>query len=125
MPESMRAVHIMPAAAGSQRVLKLVELPVPEPSNRQVRLRVRACGVCHTDLHILEGEIDPSLMPIIPGHQVVGVVEALGPDIQPGEESSSVTGWGCPGFTIPTAHAATAGMGKKISARTPALPGSM
>jgi len=85
MPESMRAVHIMPAAAGSQRVLKLVELPVPEPSNRQVRLRVRACGVCHTDLHILEGEIDPSLMPIIPGHQVVGVVEALGPDIQPGE----------------------------------------
>ena len=85
MPENMRALQIMPSASGSQRVLKLAELPVPEPFNRQVRLRVRACGVCHTDLHILEGEIDPPKMPIIPGHQVVGVVEALGPDIRPEE----------------------------------------
>jgi propanol-preferring alcohol dehydrogenase len=83
----MRAVQIMekePSQAGPRpRSLELVELPVPEPANRQVRLRVKTCGVCHTDLHILEGEIHPPKLPIIPGHQVVGVVDTLGPDVRP------------------------------------------
>ena len=86
MPETMRAVRIskkQPSQQGAhQHRLELVELSVPAPTNRQVRLRVRTCGVCHTDLHILEGEIHPPKMPIIPGHQVVGVVETLGPGVR-------------------------------------------
>jgi propanol-preferring alcohol dehydrogenase len=55
------------------------EMPVPEPGPGQVRIRVRACGVCHTDLHTAEGEIHPPALPVTPGHQVVGVVDAIGP----------------------------------------------
>ncbi len=55
-----------------------VDLPVPEPAPGQVRLRVRACGVCHTDLHLVEGEISTPKLPIVPGHQIVGRVDALG-----------------------------------------------
>ncbi len=53
-----------------------VEIPVPGPA--QVRLNIQYCGICHTDLHIAEGEIHPPRLPIIPGHQVVGVIDALG-----------------------------------------------
>lgn len=53
-----------------------VEIPAPGPG--QVRLNILYCGVCHTDLHIAEGEIHPPRLPIIPGHQVVGVIDALG-----------------------------------------------
>jgi len=54
--------------------------PRPEPGPGEVLLRVRACGVCHTDLHIVEGELAPHRLPVVPGHQVVGTVEAVGPD---------------------------------------------
>ncbi len=59
--------------------MRLVELPVPEPGPGQVLLRVLACGVCRTDLHILEGELSLHRSPVVPGHQVVGEVVALGP----------------------------------------------
>jgi len=58
--------------------LRAVELPVPEPAADELLVRVRACGVCHTDLHVAEGDLTPSKMPIVPGHQVVGIVEKLG-----------------------------------------------
>ena len=58
--------------------LVLEDLPVPEPGPGQVLLRVLACGVCHTDLHTVEGEIRPPRFPVTPGHQVVGRIEALG-----------------------------------------------
>jgi propanol-preferring alcohol dehydrogenase len=61
-----------------QNPLALAELPLPEPAPGQVRLRVRACGVCHTDLHLVEGEIALPRLPIVPGHQIVGQVDALG-----------------------------------------------
>ena len=61
-----------------QRPLVARELPRPEPAPGQVRLRVTACGVCRTDLHILDGELRARRLPLVPGHQVVGVVEALG-----------------------------------------------
>lgn len=51
---------------------------MPEPVEGQVRLRVLVCGVCHTDLHTVEGDIHPPVYPITPGHQVVGVIDALG-----------------------------------------------
>jgi propanol-preferring alcohol dehydrogenase len=59
--------------------LVLSEVPDPWPEAGQVRLRVRACGVCHTDLHTVEGELQAPRMPLIPGHQIVGVVDAVGP----------------------------------------------
>jgi propanol-preferring alcohol dehydrogenase len=66
------------AAPIENRPLEPVDVPRPSPGPGQALVRVRYCGVCHTDLHTVEGEIRPSRMPIIPGHQVVGVVEALG-----------------------------------------------
>src|SRR5213080_1625838 len=55
--------------------LLLRELPVPEPGPGQVLLRVRACGVCRTDLHIVDGELDRPKLPLVPGHQIVGEAE--------------------------------------------------
>jgi propanol-preferring alcohol dehydrogenase len=62
--------------------LKLTELPVPEPSARQLRLRVLACGVCRTDLHILDGELTEPKLPLVPGHEIVGRVEAVGAEVE-------------------------------------------
>ncbi len=52
--------------------LRLADLPVPEPASGQVRLRVRACAVCRTDLHIVDGELPQPKLPLVPGHQIVG-----------------------------------------------------
>jgi propanol-preferring alcohol dehydrogenase len=59
--------------------LRLAELPLPEPQAGDVRLKVRCCAICRTDLHVIEGDLPQQKMPIIPGHQVVGTVDALGP----------------------------------------------
>ncbi len=59
--------------------LQLQDVPLPVPGTGDVRIRVQVCGVCHTDLHIAEGDIHPPHLPITPGHQVVGVVDAVGP----------------------------------------------
>ncbi len=58
--------------------LELVELPVPEPGEGELLLRISACGVCHTELDEIEGRTPPPRYPIIPGHQVVGRVEKAG-----------------------------------------------
>jgi alcohol dehydrogenase, propanol-preferring len=58
--------------------LRLADLPEPEPAPGQVLLDVRACGVCRTDLHILDGELTEPKLPLVPGHQIVGVVRAAG-----------------------------------------------
>jgi alcohol dehydrogenase, propanol-preferring len=60
------------------RPLRAAELPVPEPGRGQRLLRVRACGVCRTDLHLLDGEVRGSKLPVVLGHQIVGVDEATG-----------------------------------------------
>lgn len=62
--------------------LEPVEIPVPQPGPGQVLLRVLACGVCHTDLHTVEGDIHPPHLPLIPGHQVVGRVERAGEGVE-------------------------------------------
>ncbi len=59
--------------------LRLVELPDPEPGPGEVRIAVRACAICRTDLHVIEGDLPCAGLPRIPGHQIVGVVDALGP----------------------------------------------
>ena len=58
--------------------LALRVLPDPLPGNHEVRLRVEACGVCRTDLHVVDGELPNVATPLIPGHECVGLVEALG-----------------------------------------------
>ncbi len=59
--------------------LEQATLDMPTPGPGEVRLRVRVCGVCHTDLHTVEGELELPRLPVVPGHQVVGTVDALGP----------------------------------------------
>ncbi len=61
--------------------LVLAELPIPTPGVGQVLVRVHACGICRTDLHIVDGELDRPKLPLIPGHQVVGRVASLGPGV--------------------------------------------
>jgi len=74
----MKAMRLHEPGPAEGKRLQLTEIPTLMPGPGQVRLRVRACGVCHTDLHTVEGEIHPPHLPITPGHQVVGIVEALG-----------------------------------------------
>lgn len=58
--------------------LRLAERPVPEPGPGEVLVRVAACGVCRTDLHVVDGELPPLRSPIVPGHEIVGRVAGLG-----------------------------------------------
>lgn len=58
--------------------LQLAELPDAEPGAGEVRIKVSACGVCRTDLHVVDGELAPRRSPIIPGHEIVGAVDAIG-----------------------------------------------
>ena len=82
VPTTMRAMQLAAPAPAAEAPLRLVELPVPEPGPGQVLLRVLACGVCRTDLHILEGELPPHRSPVVPGHQIVGEVVALGAGVE-------------------------------------------
>ena len=59
--------------------LVLVERPIPEPAGREIRVRVSTCGVCRTDLHLAEGDLAPHGADVVPGHEVVGTVDATGP----------------------------------------------
>ena len=61
-----------------QSPLQLRDVPLPTPSPGQIRVRVHCCGVCHTDLHTVEGDLSLPKLPVIPGHQIVGTVDALG-----------------------------------------------
>lgn len=58
--------------------LELVDIPVPEPGPEEILIRNKVCGVCHTDLHTVEGELPQVKLPIVPGHEVVGIVEKRG-----------------------------------------------
>src|SRR6266446_5646345 len=75
----MLAQVLTAARPVSEGPLRATEMPVPEPGDAEILMRVRACGLCHTDLHIVEGDIAPPRLPLVPGHQVVGVVERAGP----------------------------------------------
>ena len=86
----MRALilsHPAPVEAGP---LEEVDRPVPQPRAGEVLIRVEVCGVCHTDLHIVEGDLPPRRGEIIPGHQVVGRVESRGPDVMSPEIGARV-----------------------------------
>ncbi len=70
----MRAMRL--ERPGSPLVPVECELPLPTP--HQVRVRVEACGVCRTDLHVVDGELARPALPLVPGHQIVGRVDVLG-----------------------------------------------
>jgi propanol-preferring alcohol dehydrogenase len=78
----MLAYRLFAPAPVEERPLRLIETATPDPGPGQVRIRISACGVCHTDLHIAEGEVKPPSVPVTPGHQVVGLVDAVGPDVR-------------------------------------------
>jgi propanol-preferring alcohol dehydrogenase len=76
--------------------LRSAELPDPEPAPGEVLLRVRACGVCRTDLHIVDGELARPKLPLVPGHQIVGEVVGGGERFDPGARVGVPwLGWTC------------------------------
>ena len=66
---------------GARQALQAERRPLPQPGPGQVRLRVRACAVCRTDLHLQDGDLLMARWPVVPGHEVVGAVDALGPGV--------------------------------------------
>lgn len=93
---TMRAMVL--AAVGAMRdrpePLTPTRLPVPEPGAGQVRVRVLACGVCHTELDEIEGRTAPPYLPVVPGHEVVGRIDRIGPGVDVGRLGERVgVGW--------------------------------
>ena len=74
----MRAMLLRQPRPIDERPLELVDLERPHPGPGEILIRVNACGVCHTDLHVAEGELPPHRSPVVPGHQIVGRVAELG-----------------------------------------------
>ncbi len=75
---NMRAMRLHAA----HEKLRCDHLPVPEPGPGQLLVKVHACGVCRTDLHIVDGELTEPKLPLVPGHEIVGTVEAFGPRVE-------------------------------------------
>jgi propanol-preferring alcohol dehydrogenase len=78
IPKTMRAMVLEKLG----EPLRLREVPVPEPGPQQVLIRVHACGVCRTDLHIVDNELPPPKLPLIPGHEIAGVVAQVGEGVK-------------------------------------------
>jgi propanol-preferring alcohol dehydrogenase len=74
----VRAQELAAQAPIASRPLALVEREAPDPGPGEVRVHVHACACCRTDLHVVEGDLDPLRLPVVPGHQAVGVVDATG-----------------------------------------------
>jgi propanol-preferring alcohol dehydrogenase len=77
----MKAMVIKGISLTEGKPLELVDLPDPVPNPGQIRVKVSACGVCHTELDEIEGRVPPSRFPMILGHEIVGRVESLGPGV--------------------------------------------
>jgi alcohol dehydrogenase, propanol-preferring len=74
----MKACVLNSTAKIESHPLVLADVPVPEPADDELLVQVSACGVCRTDLHVIEAELPQRKMPVVPGHQVVGVVKKIG-----------------------------------------------
>jgi alcohol dehydrogenase, propanol-preferring len=86
----MRAFVLEQARPVDEDPLREADLPIPTPEPGEVRIRVRACGLCHTDLHTVEGDLPPHKRPVVPGHQIVGVIDALGAGVTTHKEGDRV-----------------------------------
>jgi alcohol dehydrogenase, propanol-preferring len=86
----MKAMLLRRIAPIDSAPLELVDLPLPEPGPGEVRIRVRCCAICRTDLHVVEGDLPQEKMPIVPGHQIVGVIDKLGPPLSVSQGDASL-----------------------------------
>jgi alcohol dehydrogenase, propanol-preferring len=77
----MKACLLRSPAPVTARPLEVAEVETPGPARGELLIRVGACGVCRTDLHVVEGELPVRRSPVIPGHQVVGRVERVGANV--------------------------------------------
>ena len=88
--QRMKAVQVPKPNAG----LEVVELDIPEPKARQVRIKVQACGVCHSDMFTVAGAVPGIKYPRVPGHEVVGLIDAVGADVPDWKQGARVgVGW--------------------------------
>ncbi|RZL92733.1 MAG: zinc-binding alcohol dehydrogenase family protein [Variovorax sp.] len=106
------------SAAGQP--LRLEQRPLPEPGAGELRLRVLACAVCRTDLHVVDGDLPLPVLPIVPGHEIVGEVEALGAGAQPHRIGDRV---GVPWLGHSCGHCAFCAVGSENLCDTPRFTG--
>ena len=97
--------------------LELVERPIPDPGPGSVRIKVQACGICHSDAMTKEGLWPGITFPRVPGHEVVGVIDAVGKDVPGGGRPASAS---ASGGTPGTASPATTAAGATTSPARPA-----
>ncbi|HVO80663.1 MAG TPA: zinc-dependent alcohol dehydrogenase family protein [Terriglobales bacterium] len=86
----MHAMVLHRACPVEQSPLQLKEIPTPTPGRGELRVRVRCCGLCHTDLHTVEGDLPLPKLPLVPGHQIVGIVDAVGAGVRRRREGDRV-----------------------------------
>ncbi len=86
----MRAMLLERPRPAEQNPLRAAEIELPTPGAGDVRVRVGFCGLCHTDLHTVEGDLPLPKLPVVPGHQIVGIVDALGPGVRVVREGDRV-----------------------------------
>ncbi len=86
----MNAMILEQDADVSLGPLRARDIPIPVPGPGQVRVKIHVCGVCRTDLHVVEGELPPVTRPIVPGHEAVGMVDQVGPGVRHIKEGDRV-----------------------------------
>lgn len=86
----MKAMVLDHTGDVSSHPLQLRDQPVPDPQPHQVLVKIHVCGVCRTDLHVIEGELSEPALPLIPGHQAVGTVAQVGPEVSEIREGDRV-----------------------------------
>lgn len=116
IPAFMRAMAVAPAGGA----LLATRRPIPQPRGHEVLVRVLACGVCRTDLHIVDGELPPHRPGVIPGHEVVGRVVARGPQAKQFAIGQRI---GIPWLAETCGHCAFCGMDRENLCDEPAFTG--
>lgn len=85
--EGKRTIPELPL---KENPLELIDIPIPELGSNQILIKVTACGICHTEIDEIEGRLHVPRFPVIPGHEIVGVVDATGPDVKNYKKGSRV-----------------------------------
>ncbi len=101
---------------------EIVERPIPEPGTGHVRIRVQACGVCHSDSIVKQGLFPNIPYPRVPGHEVAGVIDAVGPAFPAGCRGSALASAGMAGIADIANNAAAGIFSRANSCRQPASP---